>query len=304
MSLENKVAVVTGAGRGIGRAVALYLAGQGAKVVVNDAGVAIDGSGGDPTVADAVVKEISEAGGRAVASSDRMGSFEAGRKVIEAAMSAFGQIDLLVNNAAILRDRMIFNMSEEEWQSVIDTNLTGYFATMRAAFPFMRERKAGRVVNIISTAGLIGNVGQANYAASKGGIMSLTRVAALDMARYNVTANCIAPFAYSRVTDTIKPNTAELQAYVEGAKQAKAEHVAPLVAYLGSEAAQSVSGQLFGVRGKEIFLFSQPEVIRTAASQEEWTPETIARLVEVWLKRGLTPLQTDLDVFRAAPFVG
>jgi len=303
MSLEAKVAIVTGAGRGIGRAIALYLAEQGAKVVVNDAGVEIDGSGGDVSVAEAVVKEINAKGGEAVASSEMMGSFEAGRQLIETAVKAFGHLDILVNNAAILRDRMIFNMSEEEWSSVIGVNLTGYFATMRAAFPLMRERKAGRVINLVSTAGIIGNTGQANYAASKGGIMSLTRVAALDMARANVTANCIAPFAYSRVTDTIKPNTPELTAYVEGAKQARPEHVAPLVAYLASDAAQAISGQLFGVRGKEIFLFSQPEVIRTSANAEGWSPESIARIIEVWHKRGLTPLQTDLEVFKAPPFV-
>ncbi len=302
----GKVALVTGAGQGIGRAIALYLAQQGARVVVNDANLNSDGtpdeSGQD--LAAQVAVEIQQAGGVAVASTDRVGSFETGTRLVQLALDSFGQLDFVVNNAAILRDRMIFNMSEDEWNAVIGVNLTGTFAVIRASLPHFKERKTGRIVNIVSTAGIMGNVGQANYAASKGGIMSLTRVCAMDMARYNVTANCIAPFAYSRITDKIKPTTPELAAYVEGARKVLPEHVAPLVAYLCSDQAQALSGQILGVRGKEVFLFNQPEPVRSLVSQAGWTVDSLAKAVEnSWLGKSLTPLKTDLEIFNYPPFV-
>ncbi len=306
MEFEGKIALVTGAGRGIGRGIALYLAQHGAAVVVNDAGLSLAGAPEDDsgTIAASVVAEIEAAGGRAVASNARVGSFETGRALIELALEKFGQLDFVINNAAILRDRMIFNMSEDEWNEVIEVNLTGAFAVMRAALPHMRQRKTGRVVNIVSTAGLIGNVGQANYAASKGAIVSLTRVCALDMFRYGVTANCIAPFAHTRMTDSITGATPEQTTYLNEARKAKVEHVAPVVGYLCSAAAQTISGQIFGVRGKEVFLFSQPMPERSVANAEGWSIESLAHAVEsTWLKKSLVPLQTDLEVFNNSPFV-
>jgi len=303
MLLDGRVAIVTGAGRGIGRAVALHLAEHGASVVVNDSGVEIDGSGGSAEVAAAVAGEIVRRGGRAVASADPVGTFEAAQRIVARAREAFGGVDVLVNNAGIVRDRMIFNMTEAEWESVLKVHLTGTFACMRAALPLMRERRYGRVVNVISSAGLIGNVGQANYAAAKAGVAALTRICALDMARYNVTANCVAPFAHTRMTESIKGATPAQAEYLAKAKAALPEHVTPLIAYLASDLAAGVTGQIFGVRGKEIFLFSQPRPVYAIADLGGWTPEKIARATQSWLGSRLTPPETDFDVFRFPPLV-
>src|SRR6266508_3733131 len=169
-----------------------------------------------------------------------------GQAIVQAVLDHFGHIDIVVNNAGILRDRMIFNMTEEEWDGVIDTHLKGTFAVTRAAVPHMRERKWGRFINMTSTSGLVGNVGQANYAAAKMGIVGLTKVVALDMARYNVTANCISPFAWTRMIGTIPTETEAQKARVEKIKKLSPAHIAPLVAFLASDAAQEVSGQIFG----------------------------------------------------------
>src|SRR5438876_779736 len=204
MMLKGKVAVVTGAARGIGREIALLMARQGALVVVNDYGGTESGTGGGHVPADEVVSEITRSGGQAVANYDSVASMAGGQAIVRTAVDAFGRIDIVVNNAGILRDRMIFNMTEEEWDAVIDTHLKGSFAVTRAAAPLMREQKWGRFVNMTSTSGLVGNVGQANYAAAKLGIVGLTKVTALDMARYNVTANCISPFAWTRVIGPLR----------------------------------------------------------------------------------------------------
>jgi len=303
MLLEGRVAIVTGAGRGIGRAIALHVAQQGASVVVNDSGVELDGSGGSAEVAASVADEIVRFGGRAVASAESVGTFEAAQRIVALAQKTFGRIDVLVNNAGIVRDRMIFNMTESEWESVLRVHLTGTFACMRMVLPLMREQRHGRVVNVISTAGLIGNVGQANYAAAKGGVAALTRVCALDMARYNVTANCVAPFAYTRMTESIKGATPAQVEYISKAKAALPEHVTPLVSYLSSDLAEGVTGQIFGVRGKEIFLFSQPRPVYAIADVEGWTPEKIGRATQSWFGSRFTPPETDFDVFRFPPLV-
>ena len=207
MMLRDKVAVVTGAARGIGREIALLMAQHGAFVVVNDYGGGADGSGAARTPADDVVKEIKAVGGQAVANYDSVSTMAGGQSIIQTALDHFGRVDIVVNNAGILRDRMIFNMTEEEWDAVINTHLKGCFTVTRAAAPHMRERKWGRLINMTSTSGLVGNVGQANYAAAKLGIVGFTRVVALDMARYNVTANCISPFAWTRMIGTIPTET-------------------------------------------------------------------------------------------------
>ncbi|OLB41459.1 MAG: 3-hydroxyacyl-CoA dehydrogenase [Candidatus Rokubacteria bacterium 13_2_20CM_2_64_8] len=229
MILKDRVAVVTGAARGIGREIALLMAQLGARVVVNDYGGSEAGQGTTQAPANEVVEEIRKAGGQAVASYDSVATMAGGERIVQTAIDAFGRLDIVVNNAGILRDRMIFNMTEEEWDAVIDTHLKGTFAVTRAAAPRMKEQRSGRFVNMTSTSGLVGNIGQANYAAAKLGIVGLTKVVALDMARYNVTANCISPFAWTRMIGTIPTETAAQKARVEKIKKMSPAHIAPVV---------------------------------------------------------------------------
>ncbi|MFQ5521807.1 MAG: SDR family NAD(P)-dependent oxidoreductase, partial [Candidatus Methylomirabilia bacterium] len=262
MMLKDKVAVVTGAARGIGREIALLMAREGAKVVVNDFGGKEDGTGPATAPADEVVSEIKALGGQGAANYDSVASMAGGQNIIQTALDHFGRVDIVVNNAGILRDRMIFNMTEDEWDAVLATHLKGTFVVTRAAVPHMRQQKGGRIINMTSTSGLVGNVGQANYAAAKMGIVGFTRVVALDMARYNVTANCISPFAWTRMIGTIPTETEAQQERVEKLKKLSPAFIAPLAAYLASEEAKDVSGQVFGVRGKEIMLFCHMRPIR------------------------------------------
>src|SRR3989454_8648681 len=251
MMLKDKVAVVTGAGGGIGRGTALLLAKEGAKVVVNDIGGSAAGEGRDTTPADKVVAEITAAGGTAVSNYDSVASMSGGEKIIGTALEKFGRIDIVVNNAGILRDRMIFNMSEEEWDAVIHVHLKGTFACTRAAAPHMRQQRSGRIVNITSTSGLIGNYGQANYAAAKMGIVGLTKATALDLGRYGATANCIAPFAWTRMIGTI-PTETEVQKRRAGKiKKKDPTMIAPLVALFATDAAQEMNRQNFCVRAHQ-----------------------------------------------------
>ncbi len=303
MMLERKVAVVTGAGRGIGREIALLMAKEGAKVVVNDFGGREDGTGGASKVADDVVKEIKDAGGMAAGNYDSVTTMETGKKIIQTALDNFGKLDILVNNAGILRDRMIFNMTEEEWDGVIAVHLKGSFACTRAAVPLMREQRSGRIINFTSTSGLVGNIGQANYGAAKMGIVGFTKVVALDMARYNVTANCISPFAWTRLIGTIPTETEVQKRRVEKLKKMSPADIAPLVAYLASDEAQYISGQIFGVRGKEIFIFSQPRPVRSIHYSEGWTPSRIAEMFKGTLGMNLVPLETSGQVFSYDPLV-
>jgi NAD(P)-dependent dehydrogenase (short-subunit alcohol dehydrogenase family) len=295
--LKGKAAVVTGAARGIGREIAMLMASLGARVVVNDYGGSEMGGGEAAAPADEVVREIKKAGGEAVANYDSVASMAGGQSIIKTCVSAFGRVDIVVNNAGILRDRMIFNMSEEEWDAVIDTHLKGTFAVTRAAAPIMREQKWGRVINMTSTSGLIGNVGQANYAAAKLGILGLTKVTALDMARYNVTANCISPFAWTRMIGTIPTETEAQKARVEKIKKMSPAHIAPMAAFLASDAAKDVTGQIFGVRMNEIFLFSQNRPIRSVQRSEGWTPQTIAEHAMPALKGSFYKLDRSADIF-------
>src|SRR2546428_2646529 len=262
MILKERVAVVTGAARGIGREIALLMAQLGARVVGNDYGGSEAGQGTTQAPANEVVEEIRKAGGQAVASYDSVATMAGGERIVQTAIDAFGRVDIVVNNAGILRDRMIFNMTEEEWDAVLNTHLKGSFAVTRAAAPRMKEQRAGRFINMTSPSGLVGNIGQANYAAAKLGIVGLTRVTALDMARYNVTANCISPFAWTRMIGTIPTETDAQKARVEKIKKMGPEHIAPVAVFLASDAAREISGQVFGVRGKEIMLFSHMRPIR------------------------------------------
>jgi len=303
MVLEDRVAVVTGAARGIGREIALLLARHGARVVVNDYGGSEAGAGTAAAPADAVVGEIKAAGGQAVANYDSVASMAGGKSIVDTAVTAFGRIDIVVNNAGILRDRMIFNMTEEEWDAVIDTHLKGSFAVTRAAAPLMREQKWGRFINMTSTSGLVGNVGQANYAAAKLGIVGLTRVTALDMARYNVTANCISPFAWTRMIGTIPTQTEAQKARVEKIKKMSPAHIAPLAAFLCSDDAREVSGQVFGVRGKEIMLFGHHRPLMRIHHAEGWTLERLADVFPGTMQQHLIPLETSGQYFNYDPLV-
>lgn len=302
VKLKGKVAIVTGAGRGIGRDIALLLAKEGAKVVINDLGGSSDGNGNDTKVADEVVQEIHELGGEAVANYDSVAEYESASKIIETALTTFGRIDIVVNNAGILRDRMLFKMSEAEWDAVIAVHLKGAFNMTRAAAPYFKEQKSGRFINFTSTSGLIGNIGQANYAAAKMGIVGLSRITALDMARYNVTANSVAPFAWSRLIGSIPTGTDAEKDRVERLKQLSPAHIAPLVAFLSSDEAADVSGQIFGVRGKEIVVFSQPRPVRSVYNAEGWSIESLSE-VKGALKSSFTPLEVSADVFPYEPLV-
>src|SRR5512145_1914069 len=303
MMLKGKVAVVTGAARGVGREIARLMAQHGARVVVNDYGGSEVGTGSDRKPADEVVEEIRNAGGEAVANYDSVASMAGGQSIVKTAVDAFGRVDIVVNNAGILRDRMIFNMTEEEWDAVINTHLKGSFAVTRAAAPLMREQKWGRFINMTSTSGLIGNVGQANYAAAKLGIFGLTKATALDMARYNVTANCISPFAWTRMIGTIPTETEAQKARVEKIKKMGPEHIAPVAVFLATDLAREVSGQIIGVRGKEIMIFGHSRPIMRVHHAEGWTVERIAEMFPGTLQHHLVPLETSPQYFNYDPLV-
>ncbi len=288
--LEGKVAVVTGAGRGIGREIALLMSGEGAKVVVNDLGSSESGTGTEEKVADEVVAEIKKAGGEAAGNYDSVTTWEGGQKIIQTAIDAFGRIDIVVNNAGILRDRILFKMSEDEWDGVIKTHLYGTFYCTRAAAVHFRKQNSGRLIHFTSTAGLIGNVGQANYAAAKLGIVAFSKICALDLQRYNVTSNAVAPFAWTRLIATIPTDTPEQKAKVDKLSKMSPADIAPIVCFLASDNSKNITGQVFGVRGKEIFLFSQPRIVRSIHDSEGWTPDKLARMLEPAMKSHFMPL--------------
>ena len=299
--LDDKVVVVTGAGGGIGRDFALAMAAQGAKVVVNDVGATVTGEGRDTGPAQRVVDEIVAAGGTALASTDSVAEWESANRIVKAAVDAYGRIDAVVNNAGILRDRFFFNMSVEEWKAVIDVHLNGTFYVSRAAAPYFKSQGSGRYVHMTSTSGLIGNFGQANYAAAKLGIVALSKSIALDMARYRVTSNCIAPFAWSRMIGTIPADTPEQQARLEKLKRMETSKIAPLAVYLASDAAQEVTGQIFAVRANEIFLMSQNRPLRSVHRAQGWTAESIGEVAIPAMRAQFHALERSQDVFSWDP---
>ena len=299
--LQGKVAVVTGSGRGIGRDIALQMAAQGAKLVINDIGASVSGEGNDASPGQQVVDEIKASGGEAVLSTDSVADWTSANRIIQCATDRFGRLDVVVNNAGILRDRIFHNMSVEEWKMVIDVHLNGSFYMSRAAASIFRSEERGAFVHMTSTSGLVGNFGQANYAAAKLGIVGLSKSIALDMARFNVRSNCISPFAWSRLIGTIPSDTPEQQARLDKIKAMEANKIAPLAVFLCSDEAKDVSGQIFAVRANEIFLMSQSRPIRSVHRAEGWTPQSVASHAIPAMKADFYPLHRSADVFSWDP---
>jgi NAD(P)-dependent dehydrogenase (short-subunit alcohol dehydrogenase family) len=295
--LENKVVAVTGGGRGIGREIALCCAAEGAAVVVNDLGTSGEGGGADKGPANEVAEEIVSAGGRAVANQANVADEAGAASIVADAINAFGRIDGVVNNAAIMRDRIFHKMSADDWKTIIDVDLTGAFLVSKAAAPYFKEQNSGHFVHLTSASGLIGNFGQANYSAAKLGIVGLSNSIALDMQRYGVTSNAICPFAWSRLTGTIPTATDEERIRVERMKSMTPAKIAPMATFLCSELANGISGQIFGVRKNEVFLFNMPRPVRGIHRSEGWTPRSIADELIPAFRPSMQPLQRSSDVF-------
>lgn len=300
--MDGKTALVTGAGRGVGRGIALALAEAGAAVVVNDLGVSITGEGADEaSPAEQVVAEIKAKGGKAVANHDSVAEWDGACAMVKAGVDNFGSIDAVVNNAGNLRDVYFHKMSPEDFDAVLAVHLKGSFNTSRAAAPFFKEQASGAFVHMTSTSGLIGNYGQANYSAAKLGIVGLSKSIALDMQRFKVRSNAIAPFAWTRMIDSIPTDTPEQKKRVDGLKKLEADKIAPLVVALCGDKGMDVTGQIFAVRNNEIFLFSQPRPIRTAHTAEGWSPEAVADRVFSQFENDFYPLHRSADIFTWDP---
>jgi NAD(P)-dependent dehydrogenase (short-subunit alcohol dehydrogenase family) len=299
--LAGKVALVTGAGRGVGRGIALELARAGAAVVVNDLGVALSGAATEETPAAAVVKEIEAHGGRGLMDRNNVADSAGAAAMIAAAQNAFGRIDIVVNNAGNLRDAIFHRMTEADFDAVIAVHLKGTFNVSRAAAPYFKEQGSGAFVHITSTSGLVGNVGQANYCAAKLGIVGLSKAIAIDMEKFGVRSNAVAPFAWTRMVSSIPDETPQQKARVEGLKKLVPEKIAPFVVALASDQARHVSGQIFGVRNNEIYLFSQPRPVRTAHTADGWTPQSVIDRVFPMFENDFYPLHRSGDVFTWDP---
>jgi NAD(P)-dependent dehydrogenase (short-subunit alcohol dehydrogenase family) len=299
--VAGKVAIVTGAGRGIGRGIALLLAQEGARVVVCDIGASLDGAGTDTGPAQAVVGEIEKAGGEAIASTASISEPGNADKIVAAALEAFGRVDILVNNAGILRDRIFHRMSWSDWSDVINVHLHGSFAMSRACATHFREQNSGSFVHMTSTSGLVGNFGQANYMAAKMGIVGLSRGIALDMTRFNVRSNCIAPFAWTRMIDSIPAESEQEKERVARIREMTPEKIAPLAVYLASDRAEGITGQILSVRNNEIYLFNQNRPIRTIHRSDGWTPEKLDAQLKGAFAASFTPLERSGDVFSWDP---
>lgn len=298
--LQGKVVIVTGAGNGVGADIARLAAKYGAKVVINDAGVTSAGEGRDPTVAKRVTDEIVTAGGQAIASVRNVADWDDAHGIIQDALDAYGKIDVVVNNAGILRDTMFHKMTREEFDSVDDVNLRGVFYVSRAAAPHFKAQNSGCYIHMTSTSGLIGNFGQVNYGATKLGVAGLSKCIALDMQKFGVTSNAIAPFAWTRMVATI-PDTPENKRRLEVNRRLRPEKIAPLVVALAGEGGKQTNGQIFGVRNNEIYLFSQPRPVRTAHTSDGWSPETVVERVLTAFKGSYFPLDRSNEVFTWDP---
>ena len=282
--LQDKVAIVTGAGRGVGKGVAHQLAEEGAKVVVVDLGVNVDGTGANQSVAEQVANEIKEAGGTAVACAESVATMAGGENIIQTAIDSFEKLDIVVTCAGILRDRMVFNMSEEEWDDVIAVHLKGTFTIVKNACILFRQQRSGRVITFSSTSGLYGNSGQANYGAAKDGIAGFTRVVSRDMGRYGVTANSISPSASTRMTTSVPEEARSLRAsrgITSGSSttlRGEPEDIAPFVTWLASDESSHVNGHVFHVTAGLISLLNEPDPIKTIHKEGRWTLEELAKV--------------------------
>ena len=310
-ALDGKVAVVTGSGRGIGAGVAKLFAREGARVVVNDPGVNVDGSGGDAGPAQQVVDEIVAAGGEAVANLDSVTDPAGAERMLTQAIDKWGKLDILVNVAGILRDRMLFNMSKEEWDSVIAVHLKGHYNTTKPASVLMRQQRYGRIINFSSTSGTIGNTGQFNYGAAKSAIAGFTRVLARDLGRYGITANAICPGAATRMTQSIPDSARELRSaagIASGSMQRQdqsafalrdAEYVAPMVGFLASDDAWNINGQVFGVSGGQVSLNHYPVPMRSVFKPGLWTLDELDDAVQNVLMKDIdnpAPPRDDVEL--------
>lgn len=295
--VEDKVVVVTGAGGGIGRTIAQLMAEQGAKVVVNDLGTAVDGSGRNAGLAEQVAQEIRAAGGSAVASTDTVATWDGAHRIIETALDAFGRVDCVVNNAAVLRDTIFHKMTREDWELSIAVNLNGGFYVSRAAAPHFRSQQSGAFVHISSTSGLVGAMGQANYAAGKMGLVGLSKSIAVDMQRFNVRSNVVAPTAFTRMTESVPTETPEQQERARQREHIPAEKNAPLIVFLASDAARDVNGQVFYSRKNELILFSQMRPLQRIHNSAGWTPQSIAEKLLPAFKTSFYPLDVTRNVF-------
>jgi NAD(P)-dependent dehydrogenase (short-subunit alcohol dehydrogenase family) len=295
--MEGKVVLVTGAGGGIGREIAIMMAAAGARVIIADVGASLTGGGVSETPAQQTREIIRQGGGAAEISTDSVAEWGSAQRIIQAAIDHFGRIDAVVNNAGILRDGIFHRMSADDWLSVISVHLNGSFFVSRAAAEHFRKQESGAFVHITSTSGLIGNIGQANYAAAKLGITALSKSIALDMQRYNVRSNCLSPWAWSRMTNSIPATTPEQKLMVEKLQRMTPDKNAPLAVFLASDAAKGVTGQVFGTRMNEIYLFSSPRPVRIVHRADGWTPETIAQDAIPAVQSAFMPLDTSEQAF-------
>lgn len=302
LDLQQKVVLVTGAGNGIGAEIAKLAASRGAKVVVNDLGSSAFGSGADSRPAQKVCDEIRAAGGDAVPSFHSIAGWDSAHAIIDDVVTAYGRLDVVVNNAGILRDVIFHKMTRDDWQSVIDVTLSGYFFVSRAAANLFRQQESGCFIHMSSTSGLIGNRAQANYGAAKMGVAGLSKCIALDMERFKVRSNCIAPFAYTRMTATIPADTEQNKARVASLQKMTAAKIAPFAVALMSDSAADVTGQVFAVRNNEIVLFTQHRPLRTTQTSDGWTPESCIETALPALRPSMYPLDISSQVFSWEPF--